>query len=173
MNSTRDSMNLITATISIVFVIIYLFTPFYSLLLAGFSMNGFNLIGLNPVAILPVVLGIVVAIGACVFPPLPAIIVEGVTTITVLVMMFMGNTFAASILSQGLGLQAEFGSALNSMLAITSAIHPGWGAVVCLLLCIAALVVDILANRRPQQPKKPYVIQQQDFTFTGDDDFTF
>lgn len=170
MNSTRYSMNWISATLSAIFIVTYLVAPFYSLSMTQFSLSGFNIIGLNVAAILPVALGIVMAIGACLFPPIVAVIVEALTTVTMLIFMFLGNTLAASAIGVGLDLPAEWVASLSAVMNVTTSIHPGWGAIVCVGLCIAVLVFDIIANLRTRSEHHDYIITAGDDVFTGSND---
>lgn len=167
MNSSRYSINWISAALSALLIIIYLFAPFYSLSAVGFSLSGFSLISLNTVAILPVALGIIMAIGSCLFPPVAAVIVESITTISMLAFMFLGNTLAASIISIGLDLPSEWIAPLNTVMNVTSSIHPSWGSIICVGLCIAALIVDILSNLATHEQSKPFVINTGDDIFSG------
>ena len=168
MNTSRYSMNWASAALSVAFILTYLFTPFYTLSMLSFSLTGFNLISLQVVAIFPVILGILMAIGACLFPPVAAIIVEALTTVATLIFMFLGNTLAASTLTLGLDLPSEWLAPMSAVLNVTASFRPGWGAIICVGLCIAALVLDILANLATHQEIKPYVINPGD-PFGGSD----
>lgn len=169
MNSSRYSMNWASAMLSAAFIIVYLAAPFYSLSVASFTLSGFNLISLNIVAIFPVVLGIIMAIGACAFPPIAAVIVESLTTVATLIFMFLGNTLAASTLAIGLDIPAEWIAPISSVISVTASFQPGWGAILCVILCIAALVIDILSNRATQDRSKTFVINTGDDIFSGSD----
>ncbi|MBR5287665.1 MAG: hypothetical protein IKU34_03615 [Clostridia bacterium] len=165
MNTSRTRVNGVSAAFSVAMVLTYLLAPFYSISLSGFSISGFRLIGLSPITIVPVLLGIFMTIGACLFPPLVAIIIESLTTLSVLVFMFMGNSIAATFVSSSLKLPPEWGIALNTTQSLLPTIQPSWGAIVALGLCIVALVIDILANISGRtEPSKLYIAgQDQNF----------
>ena len=152
MNSSRDRMNWISAWFSVAMILAYLLAPFYGLALSSFSISGFRLIGLSPIAIVPVLLGILMTLGACLFPPLVAIIVEAVTLVVMLVFMFMGNVIATSFISSALNLPAEWAQAINTTQTVLPMIQSSWGAVICLIMCVAALVCDVVVNLSSSTP---------------------
>ena len=163
MNSQRTNMNWASAALSIVFVALYLFAPFYTATTIGIvstSFSGFNLISSNVIAILPVILGILMAVAACCFPPLAAFIVEALGTIVTMGFMFLGNTIPAANFTFNAS-QSISDNVVNNMgafLSMGAKFHPDWGAFFCVGLCIAALVVDILANRSAKPANSPYVM---------------
>lgn len=166
MNTSRNRINGVSAAFSVAMILTYLFAPFYGIALSGLSVSGFHLIGLSPVTIIPVVLGIFMAIGACIFPPIIAIIVEALTTLSIIVFMFMGNAITSAFVGSALNLPAEWGIALNTTSAILPMVQPGWGAVAALALCIIALVIDVLANISARtDPGKTYVLGQDQTSF--------
>lgn len=172
MNTSRTRVNGVSAAFSVAMILTYLFAPYYSIALSGFSISGFHLIGLSPLTILPVLLGIVMTLGACLFPPIVAIIVEALTTVSLLVFMFVGNVIASSFVGSALKLPPEWGIALNTSQSLLPRIQPGWGAVVALILCIVALVIDILANVSGRsEPSQSYIIGQDQGNFFSNDPF--
>jgi len=146
MKTSRTQINGVSAAFSVAMVLTYLFAPFYGIALSGLSIDGFHLIGLSPITIVPVLLGIFMTIGVCIFPPIAAIIIEGLTTLSLLVFMFMGNAITASFVGNALNLPPEWGIALNTTSTILPMVQPSWGAIAALVLCIVALVIDVLAN---------------------------
>lgn len=160
MNSQRTTMNWASAALSIIFVVIYLFAPFYTATLIGFvdvtSSSGLNLIASNPVAILPVILGILMAVAACCFPPLASFIIEALGTIVTSVFMFLGNTLSNTSIIYNTNASIT-DNVVNNISFLGARFQPGWGAVFCVGLCIAALIVDILANRGAKAKHDTYV----------------
>lgn len=153
MSSSR-SVNWISALLAAAYVVIYLVAPFYQMALLPLSLNGIRLIGFNAFAILPVLLGTVMAIGACLFPPVAAFITEGITLLTTFALMLLGNTFVTSLAISSLNLSTDWAIPIEGVVTASATIVPGWGAIVCMVLGIAALVVDIIAKRPAPPPDR-------------------
>ena len=165
MNTTRTQANWISAALSVLAIVVYLFTPFYRVL--TFEISGYQLIGVHIAAVLPVLLGVVVTIGACLFPPVAAVICEGIHLLVVLLFMFLGNVVASSFIRAGLDVPIEWAAPINQLLAATPVVRPSWGAIVCLILCLSAAVVDVLANHIGKDTPQPEILQEKDDIFNS------
>lgn len=167
MNDTRTNANLISALLCVLTIVVFLAAPFYNVLSLGIS--GFNLIRIQIVAIIPVLLGVVAALGACILPPIAAIILETVQALVLLLFMCLGNTLASAMVSTGLSVPAEWASSVNAVMSVLPVVRASWGAVVCLILSIIAVVIDVLVNLNTSKPKpKSYVVgQDTDDIFGG------
>lgn len=160
MNTKRHSVNWISALLYILMLVAYFAAPFYHVL--TLEISGYLLMSINMIAIVPVLLGILAAVAACIFPPVAAIITEIIHLLVTLLFMCIGNTIASSLVTTGLNIPAEWAASVNTVLSAVPMVQPGWGAIVCLLLCIAAIAVDVLVNwngRKRPQPQQ-YIIGQ-------------
>lgn len=146
MSSTRHAINWISMLLALVYVVVYLLAPFFQTAYLPLPLNGFRLIDLNALAILPVLLGVVMAFGACLFPPLAAVVTEGITLLLTLAFMLLRNALISSLTLSASNLSVEWAAPVQSEVTTFFTVVPGWGAVVCAVLCVAALVMDIVVN---------------------------
>lgn len=167
MNSSRSQINWISALLYVLMVVVFLVSPFYSIFTVG--ITGMNLINIHALAIIPVLLGIVAAIAACFFPPVIAIVLEIAYALFMVLFMFQGNSIAASIVNSGLSVPTEWASSMTTVLSLTAMVRPGWGAILCLAICIAAIVIDALIcfSNLGQSRQQPTFTHNDDFFPTG------
>lgn len=163
MNDTRTNANLVSALLCVLTIVFFLAAPFYNVLSLG--INGFNLIRIQIIAIIPVLLGVVAALGACIFPPIPAIILETAQALVMLLFMCLGNTLISSIFNTELSVPTEWASSVNAIMSVLPMYQASWGAVVCLILSIIAVVIDVLVNLNSSRRKPNLHVIGQD---TGD-----
>ncbi len=141
-NRLSKSPNWFAAVCGLIYVIIYLFLPFYSVF--TYPVTGMQLISYNALLVLPVIVGIVMVLGALVMPMAASLAVHGVSFVVTLILMLIGRNVVTSntLVSGGL----SWLSSQMSGIDLTAVIHVsvGYGAIICLALCAVAFILEII-----------------------------
>ena len=147
---SKREPNWIALGCGIVFILCYLFLPFYHVILL--PVNGMLLIQyINIVMVLPLLAGVMMGLASLLLHPKISIGIGVGTLAMVFLLLLLGST----ILTSGNGLAglatALVGGQLLSM-ASSLFVQVGIGAIACLVLCIAFIAAEIWMNS--QKPAK-------------------
>ncbi len=155
---SRDSNpNLIALGISVVFLICFLFLPFYRIFSIGIS--AIQLMRFGAAAMyLPLVLAIVMGIACMVLDRRVSIVVGAVTLLATFVLLVVGR----SILIDGNVLGSLANSSLTQATGITMTsilpVSAGEGSIICLLLAAGYVVAECMwtTSQRPRPSSDPF-----------------
>ena len=154
----RTGQNWFALGCAVLYLICFLFLPFYSIIVVG--MSGMVLLQYGyAIMYLPLFLALLMAISALVLDPRVSIGVGVVSALTTFVLMVLGR----SVLLTGNALTAMATNAINqSAGANLTALLPvsvNVGSILCILLCTAFIVLEVLFSskgaRRPQEAYNP------------------
>lgn len=144
----RSNANFLAAAFALVFTLVYLFLPVYSVM-AILPVNGLLLTQYNALLGLPAVAGVLMVVAAIVFPAAVSAAISGGMAAAMLILMFCGKALITS---------NAYVAMISSYLTVNgvnmlSLVHvaPGIGGVIGIMLCIAAAAAElIMASRQPQ-----------------------
>lgn len=145
---TNRSPNWFAAACGLAYLIVYLALPFYRVTLT--AKTGMQLISSNALMVVPALMSVLMIIGSLVMPVIASISISSITLLITLVLMIGMRTFAISNPLVSGGLQ-WIGSQTNTDVTLY-VVSIGYGAVICLALCIAAIVLEIVLNNTPSSP---------------------
>ncbi|MGN1019300.1 MAG: hypothetical protein ACI4O7_02910 [Aristaeellaceae bacterium] len=154
---TRSDPNWFAAGCALVYLLLFLFLPFYSFY-GALSLNGITLLSLSPVCALVLVAGIAMILAALLTDYRISIGVGCVALIVTLCFGVMGNSVLSSnaLVSLAGSLLADSGYG-NITRMIT--IPMGVGSYLCMGLCIGYIVLEIVLRPR----RRHNVIRPDDF----------
>ncbi len=149
---SRYEPNWIAMGCGIAFILCFLFLPFYNVVLV--PVNGWSLMQyVSAVMFLPLAAGIAMAIAPLIMPPKISVWVAAGALVLVFILLLAsrsilvnGNaltTLATSLFTKTVGVD------VTGMLYVTA----GIGCILCMLLCVAHIVAEIIVNR--PHPVKP------------------
>ena len=139
----RTKKNWIAFGCALMYLVCFLFLPFYSIVTFGLSGSMLMMLG-YAVMYIPLILAILSATASVVFSQMVSIVVDAVTLVATLVMLIAGR----SVIMSGNALVA-LGSNLVSQQAGANVtqyipVSAGIGCILCLILAVAMIVVEVI-----------------------------
>ena len=133
----------------VAYVLAFLLLPVYNLLL---NITGFTALMFNFVTIIPLLLGITMAICALLLDPKISIGAAVVTLLGTLIFSLLGNAVLSGnpLISMAI---SEVNEAAGMNITSMIPVRMGWGSVVCMMLCIAHIVLEVVLGSQKVKPR--------------------
>lgn len=143
--TTRETPNWIALGCASLYLIGYLFLPFYTIV--GLPLNGLNLMQhVNAIMCIPLILALVLGLASVVLDPRVSVGIGIAAFIASLILLLTGRPIVTSgnaLVSMGSNALAQYtGLNIGSMLPVSA----GIGAILCLILIAVYVAVELLMN---------------------------
>ena len=150
----RSNQNWFALGSAVLYLICFLFLPFYHVIVIG--MSGMVLMQYGyAIMYLPLALALLMAVSALIFDPRVSIGVGILSALATSLLMIMGR----SVLLTGNALTALASNTITQSAGVNLTallpVAPGVGGIVCIVLCAAFIVLEVLLNS--QRRKAPRV----------------
>ena len=144
----RNNLKLFAAGCCLIYLVVYLFLPFVSIVLIGIGAPAINMMSISAWCYLPLLCGIAMLICSLVLPGKPSGIICAVGAFIPLITFFIVQT---SVVSNALAL---FGTVVSSMgtAAISQALTVGIGPILALIAGAFASALCFLSEGKLQKP---------------------
>lgn len=165
---TRSDPNWFAAGCGLVYLLLFLFLPFYSVRYVGLTLSGYHLLSMNPVCALVLVAGVAMILSALLMDYRISIGVGCVALLMTLCFAALGGSVLSNsaLISLFTSLMGE--SVTGSMTQVFT-INMGVGSFLCMGLCIGYVVLEAVMRPRRRRRMPP----QPDPFSLGSDDFHF